>query len=396
MTFLSTSGTQLPRSDMVCRYVAKSFLDFAEALRSRPLSLVSVAKQSHRQQTDTAPLKHAAWFEGLTLCTRILPDRNTWTFSLPCLSESLVEMQSVAKSWTLSPHVKLQVVSIWKKWRPSHVSSLLLLLRPLHNRSNVTLQKGMKLLPSSIYWIYWLPFIPIPFGREPGFAFATMPRPKLATCLVKMLLLANHPNLKLCTPCPKQRTHVERQHCMRKILSVSLVSNLSGVLTCATMVWELIRVSQELLFLIACSAGSNMEEFVQCWKNVATGFGRLTGCWCHLLACQRPIRFALQEKCERMPRWWHGFWTSSVAMLMWGMEMADKNRKERGFLQRMVPRSAVVSQLPACGPSWTLSVGEVKFKKTQLVKHTHRRITPFSYHVYVGRRWSTKRILKHS
>ena len=115
MTFLSTSGTQLPRSTMVYHYVAKSFLDFAEALRSRPLSLVSVAQQSHRQQTDTAPLKHAAWFEDLTLCTRILPDRNTWTFSLPCLSESLVEMQSVAKSWTLSPHVKLQVVSIWKK-----------------------------------------------------------------------------------------------------------------------------------------------------------------------------------------------------------------------------------------------------------------------------------------
>ena len=76
--------------------------------------------------------------------------------------------------------------------------------------------------------------------------------------------------------------------------------------------------------------------------------------------------------------------------------MANKNRKERGFLQRIVPRSAVVSQLPARGPSWTLFVREAKFKKTQLVKHTHRRITPFSYHVYVGRRWSTKMILKHS
>ena len=113
MTFLSTSGTQLPRSAVVCHYVAKSFLDFAEALRSRPLSLVSVAQQSHRQQTYTAPLKHAAWFEDLTLCTRILPDRNTWTFSLPCLS-FMVEMQSVAKSWILNPLVKLQVVSIWK------------------------------------------------------------------------------------------------------------------------------------------------------------------------------------------------------------------------------------------------------------------------------------------
>ena len=106
--------TDLPWSAVVCHYVAKSFLDFAEALRSRPLSLVSVAQQSHRQQTYTAPLKHAAWFEDLTLCTRIVPDRNTWTFSLPCLS-FMVEMQSVAKSWTLSPHVKLQVVSIWRK-----------------------------------------------------------------------------------------------------------------------------------------------------------------------------------------------------------------------------------------------------------------------------------------
>ena len=60
MTFLSTSGTELRPSAVVCRYVAKSFLDFAEALRSRPLSLVSVAKQSRRQQTYTAPLKHAA------------------------------------------------------------------------------------------------------------------------------------------------------------------------------------------------------------------------------------------------------------------------------------------------------------------------------------------------
>ena len=236
--------------------------------------------------------------------------------------------------------------------------------------------------------------MPILFGREWGSAFATKPRPKLATCLVKMLLFANHPTLKLRSPCPKQRAHVERQHCMRKILFVSLVSNLSGALTCATMLWELIRVSQELLFLQFCSTGFKMKQLVHCGKNNATGFGRVKECSCHLLAFQRPIRFALQGQCERMPRWWHGFWICSVAMLMWGMEMADKNRKERGFLQRMVPRSAVVSQLPACGPSWTLSVGEVKFKKTQLVKHTHRRITPFSYHV--GRRWSTKRILKHS
>ena len=64
---------------------------------------------------------------------------------------------------------------------------------------------------------------------------------------------------------------------MRKRLFVSLVSNLSGVLTCATMLWELIRVSQELLFLIGCSAGSKMKELVHCGTNVATGFGRLTG-----------------------------------------------------------------------------------------------------------------------
>ena len=60
---------------------------------------VSVAKQSHPHQTHTAPLKHAAWFEDLTPCTRILPHRNTWTFSLPCLS-FMVEMQSVT-FWAL-------------------------------------------------------------------------------------------------------------------------------------------------------------------------------------------------------------------------------------------------------------------------------------------------------
>ena len=115
--------------------------------------------------------------------------------------------------------------------------------------------------------------MPIPFGRERGSASATKPRPKLPTCLVKMLLLANHLTLKLHTPCPKQRADVERQHCMRKILSVSLVSNLSGALTCARMLWELIRVSQDLLFLIGCSTGSKMKEIVQCEKNDATGFG---------------------------------------------------------------------------------------------------------------------------
>ena len=34
----------------------------------------------------------------------------------------------------------------------------------------------------------------------------------------------------------------------------------------------------------------------------ATGFGCVKGCSCHLLACQRPIRFALQGQCERMSR----------------------------------------------------------------------------------------------
>ena len=162
-------------------------------------------------------------------------------------------------------------INLEKTWRPSHVvSSLLLLLLTLHSRSNGTIQKGMKRLCSSIYWIYWLPYMPIPFGREWGSAFATKPRPKLATCFVKTLLRANHPTLKLCTPCPKQRADVERQHCMRKILFVSLVSNLSGALACATMPWELIRISQELLFLIGCAAGSNMKEMPRdlgVWKG---------------------------------------------------------------------------------------------------------------------------------
>ena len=215
VTFLSTSGTQLPRS-AVCHYVAKSFLDFAEALRNKPLSLVSVAWQSHRQQTYTAPLKQEAWFENLTLCTRILPDRNTWTFSLPCLSESVVEMQSVAKPRILSPHVKLQVVSIWKIMETFTCG---VIAAATQQKQWYTAERA-ETVALFYYWIYWLPFMPIPFGREWGSAFATKPRPKLATCLVKPLLLANHPTLKLHTHCLKQRADGDWQHCMRKILCV--------------------------------------------------------------------------------------------------------------------------------------------------------------------------------
>ena len=111
--------------------------------------------------------------------------------------------------------------------------------------------------------------MPIPFGRESGSAFATRPRPKLPTCLVKMLLPTSHPILKLLTPRPKQRADAERQHCMRKICSV-VVSNLSGALTCATMLWELIRISQELLFLIGCSTGSEIKQLVH-WEKCCQG-----------------------------------------------------------------------------------------------------------------------------
>ena len=203
----------------VCRGMPLSCKVFSWFCRgTSPLSLVSVAQQSHRQQTYTAPLKHAAWFEDLTLCTRYLV----------LVSWSKCSLLQSHGFWALIQNCRWY--QFGKTWKPSQVSSLLLLLPPLHSRSNCTLQKGMKRSRSSIYWINQLPFIPIPFGREWGSAFATKPRPKLATCLVKPLLLANHPTLKLQSPCPKQRAHVERQHCVRKILFVSLVSNLSGAL----------------------------------------------------------------------------------------------------------------------------------------------------------------------
>ena len=66
-------------------------------------------------------------FEPGFSCTTVAPTANLysaaearsliWGFdpvhSLPCFS-FVVEMQSAAKSWILSPHLKLQVVSIWK------------------------------------------------------------------------------------------------------------------------------------------------------------------------------------------------------------------------------------------------------------------------------------------
>ena len=179
-------------------------------------------------------------------------------------------MQSVAKPRILSPHVKLQEVSIWKNMETFRCVIPLALIAAATQQKQWYTSERAETVALFYYWIYWIPFIPIPCGREWGSAFATKPRPKLPTCLVKMLLLANHPTLKLRTPCPKQRTDVERQHCMRKILFVSLVSNLSGALTCATMQWELIRVSQELLFLIGCSAGSKMKEIPRdlgVWKG---------------------------------------------------------------------------------------------------------------------------------
>ena len=116
MTFLSASGTVSLTCLGLTWYAAMLQSLFLILRRHFAVGLWAWF-QLRNSRTDSnliPPLKHAAWFEGLSLCTRILPDRNTWTFSLPCLS-FMVEMQSVAKSWTLSPHVKLQVVSIWRK-----------------------------------------------------------------------------------------------------------------------------------------------------------------------------------------------------------------------------------------------------------------------------------------
>ena len=84
--------------------------------------------------------------------------------------------------------------------------------------------------PASTEWLHWkLGWHLCPFllaGRQVRH-FATKPRPKLPTCLVKMLLLTNHPILKFLMPCTKQRADAERRHCMRKICSV-VASNLSS------------------------------------------------------------------------------------------------------------------------------------------------------------------------
>ena len=96
-------------------------------------------------------------------------------------------------------------------------------------------------------------------------------RPSLVLSLQHVF--ANHPTLKLHTHCLKQRADADWQHYMRKILFVFLVSNLSGGLTCARMLWELIRVSQELLFLIGCSTGSKMKQLVHCGKMMPWDLG---------------------------------------------------------------------------------------------------------------------------
>ena len=56
---------------------------------------------------------------------------------------------------------------------------------------------------------------------------------------------------------------------------------------------------------------SKKKQLVHCQKIDATGFGCVTGFLLHHLACQRPIRLALQGQCERKPRPWYGFWRCS-------------------------------------------------------------------------------------
>ena len=141
--------------------------------------------------------------------------------------------------------------------------------RPLHSRSNGSLQKGMKRLRSSTIEstdCHLCPFLLA--GSEVQHL-----RPSLVLSLQHVF--ANHPTLKLHTHCLKQRADADWQHYMRKILFVFLVSNLSGGLTCARMLWELIRVSQELLFLIGCSTGSKMKKLV--YWIVSTGLHALQG-----------------------------------------------------------------------------------------------------------------------
>ena len=71
-------------------------------------------------------------------------------------------------------------------------------------------------------------------------------------------------------------------------------------------------------------------------RALTPDFWCLTGFLCHHLACQRPIRFALQSQCERIPRSWHGFWRCSqpFAMFMWdgdGWQEPERNLNGGSF-----------------------------------------------------------------
>ena len=83
---------------------------------------------------------------------------------------------AVPSGGILNP-VKLQVV-FGEKWRPLHVvSSLALIADAAQQKQQNNAERDETV--ALFYWIYELQFLPIPFGREWGSAFATKPRPNL-------------------------------------------------------------------------------------------------------------------------------------------------------------------------------------------------------------------------
>ena len=69
MTYLGSGGTELPRSAVVCHYVAKSFLALPRHFTVGLWTWFQFQTVASREKPYTAPLMQTAWFDNLTLCT---------------------------------------------------------------------------------------------------------------------------------------------------------------------------------------------------------------------------------------------------------------------------------------------------------------------------------------
>ena len=206
-------------------------------------------------------------------------------------------MQSVAKSWIFKPHVKLKVVSIWRKmeiftvcgktwkWKDRLNLKRTKCIPPEPSSSSTTRKSHLKKL-----------FPPIDWDRKPP--KMTFDDPKRAVRPVRILNRFHFQMNNLCSVC-----------------QAMLIPQGNGVL-----------VSVRPAMMGACALN----------RALTPDFWCLTGFLCHHLACQRPIRFALQSQCERIPRSWHGFWRCSqpFAMFMWdgdGWQEPERNLNGGSF-----------------------------------------------------------------